>query len=311
MKLDKEIELVSIDLSPAPVLWNSGLKKPLVKVFNHGLSNVNREFICEIKKGNTMLYSNKQSVNLLAGVDTWISFDSTYNALDVGDIQLRAYVLNHLDINSINDTVESTINVPNYHDIEMKRILKPIQGQVLIKQNKTLVEVELKNNGNAKVQTNVYFLIHDSLNNLISTNNVLLELNPLETKVASSDSLQLTNNVRTYFCTVYQNNSDAKSNNDTIKTKFYREKSLKVDGLEKEIEFEVYPNPFENKVVIDISSEYKEGRIELYDVNGKLIKSEKVEGNRTILEIDNCESSIYLLKICIDNQLFIKKIIKQ
>lgn len=311
VKLDKEIDLVSIDLNPAPVLWNSGLKKPVLKIFNHGLSNVSREFICEIKKGNTILYSNKKWMNLLPGVDTWISFDSTYNTLDVGDIQLRAYVLNHLDINSINDTVENIINVPNYHDIEMKRILKPIDGQVLIKQNKTLVEVELKNNGNAKVQTNVYFLIHDSLNNLISTNNVLLELNPLETKVASSDSLQLTNNVRAYFCTVYQNNSDAKRNNDTIKTKFYREKTLKVDGIGKKIEFEVYPNPFENKVVVDINSEYKEGRIELFDVNGKLIKSEKVEGGNTILEIDNCESSIYLLKIYIDNQLFVKKIVKQ
>ncbi len=311
VQLDKELELISVALSPAPLVWNSGLKKPVLKVFNHGLSKLDKEFYLQIKKGNSVVYSSSKWANLEAEGETIISFDSTYNFLHAGDIELKAYVMNHSDINHANDTTSSLLNVSNYHDIEVKKILSPSFGQVFVNQKKTKIEVELKNNGNEAKQTNVYFTIYDSLNNVISTSNALVQLNSLETKTVVSDSMQLSKQVRVYYCSVHQNNNDENKSNDTLKAKFYNENTLQIVSNTKEIGFSVYPNPFRNELIIEMNSEFVDGKLELYDANGKLIIEEKLKSKKSVLGLETCTPSIYVLIIRIDNQVYMKKIVKQ
>lgn len=80
-----------------------------------------------------------------------------------------------------------------------------------------------------------------------------------------------------------------------------------------ELKITVYPNPFSN--VIKISSN-KEDRIlgktlRLYDVTGKLFKTQTIQSQNTVLNVSNLPAGMYILKIEDDNESFVYKIIKQ
>ena len=78
------------------------------------------------------------------------------------------------------------------------------------------------------------------------------------------------------------------------------------------LEIEVYPNPATDFVKLKIENyEVKNLRYQLYDINGSLIKDNKVEGNETSISMQNLLPSVYFLKVT-DNNKVIKtfKIIK-
>jgi len=72
--------------------------------------------------------------------------------------------------------------------------------------------------------------------------------------------------------------------------------------------FTVYPNPFENEITIH--SLYSiAGKLIIQDEIGKIIFSEKFEGNKTF-ETSFLKSGIYFVKIETNNKTYIEKIIK-
>jgi hypothetical protein len=78
------------------------------------------------------------------------------------------------------------------------------------------------------------------------------------------------------------------------------------------LEIEVYPNPATDILKLKIENyEVKNLRYQLFDINGSLIKDNKVEGNETSIPMQNLLSSVYFLKVT-DNNKVIKtfKIIK-
>jgi len=80
-----------------------------------------------------------------------------------------------------------------------------------------------------------------------------------------------------------------------------------------ELKITVYPNPFSN--VIKIASN-KQDRIlgktlRLYDVTGKLFKTQTIQSQNTILNVSNLPSGMYILRIEDDSESFVYKIIKQ
>ena len=78
------------------------------------------------------------------------------------------------------------------------------------------------------------------------------------------------------------------------------------------LEIEVYPNPATDFVKLKIENyEVKNLRYQLFDINGSLIKDNKVEGNETSISMQNLLPSVYFLKVT-DNNKVIKtfKIIK-
>lgn len=75
----------------------------------------------------------------------------------------------------------------------------------------------------------------------------------------------------------------------------------------------VYPNPANNFLIIEIKNEdFERLYFYLYDINGKLLKSEKLETNRTLISIEDLLPATYILRI-IQNQEEVEtqKIIKK
>ncbi len=77
---------------------------------------------------------------------------------------------------------------------------------------------------------------------------------------------------------------------------------------EKEVHYEVFPNPVENEVFIKGDGMIQE--VELFDVNGKLIKSEKVNANHYKLSTSVLTSGTYFLTIHDFSKVIRKKIVK-
>ena len=90
-----------------------------------------------------------------------------------------------------------------------------------------------------------------------------------------------------------------------------------VTGLEeaKDITLQcfAYPNPAAGYVKLKVENIKTENlAYQLYDINGKLLENNKVEGNETSLDISHLAASIYFLKITGDNkEIKIFEIIKK
>ena len=84
------------------------------------------------------------------------------------------------------------------------------------------------------------------------------------------------------------------------------------EALDISLEIEVYPNPAQDFVKLKIKNyEVENLRFQLYDINGSLLKDNKVEGQETNISMQNLLPSAYFLKVT-DNNKVIKtfKIIK-
>lgn len=85
-----------------------------------------------------------------------------------------------------------------------------------------------------------------------------------------------------------------------------------VEAKDISLEIEVYPNPATDFVKLKTENYgVKNLKYQLYDINGSLIKDDKVEGNETSISMQNLLPSVYFLKVT-DNNRVIKtfKIIK-
>lgn len=89
-----------------------------------------------------------------------------------------------------------------------------------------------------------------------------------------------------------------------------------VTGLEEaediSLEFSIYPNPATDFIKLKIENyEIENLRYQLYDINGRLLQSNKVEGKETPISLETLLPASYFLKIT-DNNKEIKtfKIIK-
>lgn len=90
-----------------------------------------------------------------------------------------------------------------------------------------------------------------------------------------------------------------------------------VSGLEeaKDISLLVsaYPNPTTDYVILKVADlESAKLSYQLYDMNGKMLKAEKIEGNQTNIVMSNLVPSVYYVKIIQENKKEVKtfKIIK-
>jgi hypothetical protein len=85
-----------------------------------------------------------------------------------------------------------------------------------------------------------------------------------------------------------------------------------VEAKDISLEIEIYPNPATDFVKLKIGNyEVKNLRYQLYDINGSLIKDNKVEGNETSISMQNLLPSVYFFKVTDNNKVIkIFKIIK-
>lgn len=79
------------------------------------------------------------------------------------------------------------------------------------------------------------------------------------------------------------------------------------------LKISVYPNPFSNaiKIVSDSKSDLTGKILRLYDITGRLFKTQTIQSQNTVLDVSNLPSGMYILKIEDSNGSLIYKLIKQ
>ena len=83
--------------------------------------------------------------------------------------------------------------------------------------------------------------------------------------------------------------------------------------LDAETAVKVYPNPTAGQVSITLPDSYKDGEkiVDLLDVSGNSVISEKFRGTTHTLNIGSLPQGMYLLRVGSDQQMIIKKVIKK
>lgn len=85
-------------------------------------------------------------------------------------------------------------------------------------------------------------------------------------------------------------------------------------GIEDETKLEnvvLYPNPTTQKITVDLATNYENAKLELYDMNGRLLKQQDFE-NKKSLEFElNEASGVYLIVIMAENKKASFHIIKK
>lgn len=88
---------------------------------------------------------------------------------------------------------------------------------------------------------------------------------------------------------------------------------LQTPDLNPNLTVGVYPNPTTNYVTVqlDFSKFSRNSNYELYDLNGKSIKTGTISGNETQINMDNLPATVYFLNINDKTKIKTFKIIKQ
>jgi len=74
--------------------------------------------------------------------------------------------------------------------------------------------------------------------------------------------------------------------------------------------FIVYPNPFNNKLNIELSSPVSKGQLFIYDLTGREIFASAINRKHTAVNTANFVKGVYLIKLCDANGCHIKKLVK-
>ena len=86
---------------------------------------------------------------------------------------------------------------------------------------------------------------------------------------------------------------------------------LNIDNNTREKLIKIYPNP--TRFILNINIENADlinGKIEVYDLSGRLIKTKRITKNSTELDM-NVPTGIYIIKIQNNDFVTIKKVVKQ
>lgn len=87
------------------------------------------------------------------------------------------------------------------------------------------------------------------------------------------------------------------------------EKVSDQDNIKKSLK--VYPNPFTENISVAVSSDVHAFNISVYNARGRLMKFFDVVGNSTKVYMEDLPNGLYMLRVEYDNEMEIRKIIKQ
>ncbi|MDH5413716.1 MAG: spondin domain-containing protein, partial [Flavobacteriaceae bacterium] len=71
----------------------------------------------------------------------------------------------------------------------------------------------------------------------------------------------------------------------------------------------IYPNPTSGKVYLNTKGEFDISKVEIFDLNGRNLRSYQELRNREFLVLHDFKSGVYLLRMHFDNNILTKKII--
>lgn len=87
--------------------------------------------------------------------------------------------------------------------------------------------------------------------------------------------------------------------------------SVGVENAEQSINMNIYPNPFQNTLNIEIKNINELIELEIVNIIGEVIYHDKLNNSKTRIEVNSLTSGVYFIKIRTPNLITIKKIIKE
>jgi len=83
----------------------------------------------------------------------------------------------------------------------------------------------------------------------------------------------------------------------------YVETTSTQNVVKEALRAEISPNPTANEFTLNLSGvDFKKGKLEIYDVSGKLVRSEYFNENVSILRKNNNSEGLYFYKVYLDNE---------
>jgi hypothetical protein len=84
------------------------------------------------------------------------------------------------------------------------------------------------------------------------------------------------------------------------------------EKIKSQANYQVYPNPAQDFIIVKTDFNFKNGKISVYDLNGKMIKSEPIEAYENKIDMNSLVSGFYIIKIeSLNGDSFFEKIIKE
>jgi hypothetical protein len=72
---------------------------------------------------------------------------------------------------------------------------------------------------------------------------------------------------------------------------------------------DIYPNPAQDQLTIQHSTAMN--RVQIFDIYGKLLQSEELDGTSTSLNVSGLSSGTYIVRITDDQNVVVRKFIKK
>mgnify|MGYP001768453407 CR=1 FL=1 len=77
------------------------------------------------------------------------------------------------------------------------------------------------------------------------------------------------------------------------------------------IGFDVYPNPANDHIVIEISKSSSDANVEIYSLQGCIILGQRLIYNKTEIDIRSFAPGVYFVKIWDEDKFVVKKFVKE
>jgi len=77
----------------------------------------------------------------------------------------------------------------------------------------------------------------------------------------------------------------------------------------KELGFNIYPNPSNGLINVEISNDFNVGSVKIIDLTGRVVYNEQLTQNMNRIDISKHSSGMYILNIQIDNKIYNSQII--
>ncbi len=114
----------------------------------------------------------------------------------------------------------------------------------------------------------------------------------------------------TFYAAVLAGNGNGDENDQTVTTSLTV--SLSTLGIAEAnlLTFEIFPNPSQDFLTIQLPNEMINGSIELFDYLGKTVKSKKISNIDNKLNLSNLNQGLYFVKVSSEGKIGVQKFIK-
>jgi len=85
----------------------------------------------------------------------------------------------------------------------------------------------------------------------------------------------------------------------------------KINGAESDIKLHIYPNPSNHIITVATTEAHTNGFISLYSISGQVLIKQRVQGNKTKVDISTLNAGIYFVKYGSKNQVLKTSFIKE